>query len=143
MPASISCRASSSVCGIRRRERPRAVPRISRRCAGSARTGAPAASAAATTSPPTFPVAPVTRIIATLLRHSCVLDPLPLPGQCLPDPRDIVRPLAGAEPVQAFQRPAHVLDPDVAVIDVLALVFGHPGTVEDLGHDGRIRTIGG
>jgi hypothetical protein len=29
--------------------------------------------------------------------------------------------------------------PDIAVVDICALVFGHPRAAEDLGHDGRVR----
>src|SRR5215471_12106080 len=51
-----------------------------------------------------------------------------------------VRP--AAQLVKPFQRPVHALHPDIAVVDVHALVFRHPGAVEDLSHDGRVRAIG-
>jgi hypothetical protein len=50
--------------------------------------------------------------------------------------------LAGAQPVESLQRPVHALDPDIAVVDIHTLVFGHPGTVENLGHDRRVRALG-
>jgi len=37
----------------------------------------------------------------------------------------------------------HAVDPDVAVVDVHPLVFGHLGAVEDFGHDGGPGAIGG
>ena len=50
--------------------------------------------------------------------------------------------LPGAQRVKPFERLPHALDPDVAVVDICPLVFGHLGTVENLGHNGAIGAIG-
>jgi hypothetical protein len=44
--------------------------------------------------------------------------------------------------VKPFECLVHAVDPDVAVVDVCLLVFGHLGAVEDLGHDGGPGAIG-
>ena len=48
----------------------------------------------------------------------------------------------GAQCVKPLQSRGHALHPDLAVVDICALIFGHLGTVEDPGHDGRIRALG-
>jgi hypothetical protein len=50
--------------------------------------------------------------------------------------------LPGAQRVKPLQRRGHALHPDLAVVDIYALIFGHLGAVEDLSHDGRIRPLG-